>query len=200
MEPGTRFGRLMTVGNRTWEKHAVVWCICECGNFSLPHISTLIVGKSKSCGCLRKELLLKKFTKHKMSKTKEHNTWVRIRQRCENPKNSDYYLYGGRGISVCERWQSFENFYADMGDAPSENHSIDRIDGTKNYEPSNCRWATVAEQSQNRNCVLKVTHNSQTKTLKEWELVTGIKAETIYARIFNYYWPVGRALNYSEVK
>lgn len=87
---------------------------------------------------------------HGMTKTPEYRAWASMRQRCANPKSARYDNYGGRGISVCDRWQSFEAFFADMGPRPTSEHSIDRIDNDGNYEPGNCHWATRSEQQQNK--------------------------------------------------
>lgn len=89
-------------------------------------------------------------TTHGMCYYPEYSVWRTMRARCSKPSHNRYYLYGGRGISVCERWQKFENFIADMGRRPSEKYSIDRVDADGNYEPDNCRWATAKERANNR--------------------------------------------------
>lgn len=86
------------------------------------------------------------YEKHGLTKHPLRNTWTNMRQRCNNPKNTHYSYYGGRGIKVCERWNSFPNFVNDMGDKPSPGHTVDRIDVDKDYSPQNCRWATKTEQ------------------------------------------------------
>jgi hypothetical protein len=96
-----------------------------------------------------------------MSKRPEYGAWASMRRRCANPSDNAYRYYGGRGITVCERWQKFENFYADMGPRPSPMHSIDRIDNDGNYEPGNCRWATRVQQIQNRRKSREAVANRQ---------------------------------------
>lgn len=119
--------------------------------------------------------------KHGMYKTKVYHAWQTMRDRCSNPKNSRFHRYGGRGITVCERWQEFENFYADMGDAP-RGTSLDRIDTDGNYEPSNCRWATPKQQSNNTSTNTHVTHDGKTQTLAQWAAELGIPYSRIVYR------------------
>ena len=85
-----------------------------------------------------------------MAETPEYRTWKHMRNRCRNPRDAQFYLYGGRGIDVCERWDSFENFLADMGLKPTQSHSIDRINNDEGYSPNNCRWADKSTQARNR--------------------------------------------------
>lgn len=134
-----------------------VLCDCACGVRRAVLEANLIKGASASCGCVRKDiarrvgLLSQGAIKHGQCYTPEYRVWKTMRQRCSEKAKGhareDYYL---RGIRVCERWQTWGNFYADMGPRPSVKHSLDRIDNDGDYEPSNCRWATDAEQRANK--------------------------------------------------
>jgi hypothetical protein len=105
-------------------------------------------------------------------------------QRCTNPRAGGFRVYGGRGISVCDRWlHSFENFLADMGSKPSPHHSLDRIEGDADYEPGNCRWATAKEQANNISTNVRLTVFGETKTMSEWSDTTGVKRGTIWWRV-----------------
>jgi hypothetical protein len=122
-------------------------CKCDCGNQKIVMLSNLKNGSTKSCGCLSK---INAYKTHGDSGSPEHQTWQRMKRRCDNEKGNRWEHYGGRGIKVCDRWlHSYENFLNDMGRKPSPKHSIDRIDVNGNYEPSNCRWSTPKEQSNN---------------------------------------------------
>jgi hypothetical protein len=117
--------------------------------------------------------------------SKEWNSWDHMKRRCSNLNDQNYPNYGGRGITVCERWLKFENFYADMGDAPTKAHSLDRIDVNGNYEPTNCRWATNKEQQNNRTDNKILTIDGESKTVSQWAEFTGLPISTIWSRINN---------------
>lgn len=129
--------------------------------------------------------------KHGKTGTRAHNTWMRMHDRCRNDRQGNY---GARGITVCDRWRLFEKFLADMGEPPSREHSLDRVDVNGNYEPSNCRWATRIEQARNTTRNTYLTHDGQTKTIAEWAEITGIKPATICRRLYVSSWPAGKAL------
>lgn len=123
-----------------------IWlCLCECGKETEASGSDLASGNTQSCGCLK----IKTLFRHGLSESKEYRVWKSMKTRCKNKKSTGYHNYGGRGISVCDRWEKFENFYADMGPKP-EGLTIDRRDNDGNYEPGNCRWATWTQQARNR--------------------------------------------------
>ncbi len=126
-------------GNIRWN------CICSCGKKTIVLANNLRCGNSKSCGCFIKEI----STTHGMTKTPEHRSWKSMKGRCLNKKNPSYDWYGAKGITICNSWLMFENFFSDMGHRP-ENTSLDRIDSYGNYEPNNCRWTTKTQQARNR--------------------------------------------------
>lgn len=154
---GQRFGRLVVFGKSTRLSNAgALWeCICDCGSTSTVNSLKLRSGKTSSCGCYRKEILDQ--TTHGLSnKTNTYRSWKEMRNRCNNPKAQNYKWYGGRGIIICERWDSYQAFLSDMGDRP-EGKTLDRKDSDGNYEPSNCKWSTSKEQAlTNRGCFKKV--------------------------------------------
>lgn len=162
-------GRLKQIG-ATFLVHDIpkAVCICDCGQRVVVSRDHLRSGHTKSCGCSLKEFVGAAKTTHGKSKTAEYFVWSNMVQRCTNPKKERYPRYGGRGIKVCERWNVFVNFIADMGPRPSLQHSIDRIDNDGNYEPGNCRWATRKQQQSNNSRTRMVSAFGETKMFTEW--------------------------------
>lgn len=195
---GQTFGRL-TVLSMTMVKTArrnVAHCICscECGGIitTLPH--SLKSMATKSCGCLLSEVSASRQTTHNQSNTPTWSVWCAMRRRCDNPRNKSYGLYGGRGITVCERWQDFSNFLADMGERPSRLHSIERQNTNGNYEPGNCVWATKAQQSRNTRRNVVLTHNGKTMVLQDWADFLGVHRCTLERRLRKG-WPIHKVLS-----
>jgi len=148
---GERFGRLVAI--KKSEKCGYWICRCSCGKETETYRSDLKRGRSLSCGCLRKENSIRSRAKHghciNNHETKTFKCWSSMLYRCRNKNSESYKYYGGRGISVCNRWNAFENFLSDVGEAPI-GKSIDRINNNGNYEPNNVRWATTKEQNCNK--------------------------------------------------
>lgn len=128
-----------------------------------------------------------------MPKTKEYECWKKIRARCSNKNSPDYPRYGGRGIMVCQRWNSYHNFFEDMGLAPSPKHSIERIKNDGNYEPGNCRWATNKEQANNRDSNVLIKYQGRVQNVKQWCEEIGITYETVRIRMKRLKWTPERA-------
>lgn len=161
MLTGIRFGRLIAIEKIKVKYITKYKCTCDCGNEVIIDHGSLQSGRTKSCGCLNKEKASENAYKHGHSgynESKEYRTWCNMKIRCYNKNHNRFEHYGGKGIKVCDRWlNSFENFLADMGNAPSSEYSIDRINNDGDYDPNNCRWATASEQinnSSNKNSVI----------------------------------------------
>lgn len=194
---GQRFGRLIVISYFGHTGHETSWlCKCDCGTEKPIRRGDLYSGRVLSCGCLNAENRLRRNTTHGMRYSPEHATWSHMVDRCRNPRNKNYADYGGRNITVCQRWiESFANFYADMKDRPSKFHTLDRIDNERGYSPDNCRWATRLAQSNNTRRNLYITHDNETHSLADWARITGIPYDTLYARIATRKWSPLRAFN-----
>lgn len=181
---GQQFGRLTVLhedGQTT--KNEIRWaCRCECGGSKTVRAGHLKHGTVTSCGCYRREWAVARMTTHGRSQTQAHRAWLNMRDRCLNPRAKSWPDYGGRGITICDRWrESFENFYADMGDPPPGT-SIDRIDNERGYEPGNCRWTTMDVQGKNRRRVVRIEFDGRNQTLKEWGTELGLSWVAIRER------------------
>lgn len=189
---GQRFGRLVVLRRGSNLGRSTTWrCVCDCGEQKEVRSHSMKVGDAASCGCLLSEVARVKakrlFTKHGGSARNEYKIWKVMRGRCTNKKVADYENYGGRGIAVCARWSDFECFLADMGERPSLQHSIERRDNEKGYNPENCYWATREEQNRNKRTTVKYTFLGETLTQAEWCRRLGITSETLRYRLKN--WP-----------
>lgn len=152
---GKVFGRLTVVKFSHRRKGVRMFlCRCVCGGTTYVRVADLRNGNTKSCGCYHRDMarsanLVHGHTSWKRGSSKTYHSWMAMHARCGNPKDKKYAYYGGRGISVCPRWNTFANFLEDMGERP-EGLTLDRIDVDGNYEPGNCRWATWSEQQKNK--------------------------------------------------
>jgi len=160
---------LLTVSHRVENRgKQPTWrCVCSCGGIKDIMGMHLRSGKIIDCGCGAPERLRKSRVRHGMTYTPTWNSWAGMVYRCTTSSAPEWKHYGGRGITVCESWRTFENFFADMGERP-EGTSIDRVDNNRGYEPGNCRWATITEQQNNRRSNVRLTINGQTRTMKQW--------------------------------
>ena len=178
---GQVFGRLTVVedlGNV--EGYRAYRCTCSCGSETVVAAHRLLHEKGpRSCGCLQREAV----TKHGMEGTRVYKIWQGMKSRCYNRNHVSFKHYGGRGIAICERWlNDFAIFYADVGEPPSDRHTLDRRDANGNYEPGNCRWATYIEQANNTRANLVLTFEDEIRTAAEWSRITGLNAATIRQR------------------
>lgn len=189
---GIRYGRLTAISpiRKITRGRPKVWwlCKCDCGNPTEVESGCLSNGNTASCGCLLSESTRKRFTKHGHSPagkhSSEYSSWSQMKSRCAGSSEHNLRLYKNRGIKVCDRWlHSFENFLADMGKKPSPKHSIDRIDGSKGYEPSNCRWATTKQQANNTRTNLILEINGEKMTAAQAGEKFSMNSDCIIRRI-----------------
>ena len=201
---GQKYNRLLVIGDAI-KKDGVYYCPCkcDCGNEALVRKDALVRGKTKSCGCLRG----KHPTNSKYSKrSRLYHVWYGMKRRCENPKDISYHRYGGRGITVCEEWsnsyEAFVDWAMESGYDPNSKHkecTLDRIDNNGNYEPSNCRWANMTVQSNNRRNSVLITYQGETLTVAEWAKKVGLNHGALLNRI-NQGWDIEVALTTPSTK
>ena len=199
IKPGTRFGRLVVVGPGAMLRFggctkSTSICRCDCGvtKAILNHSLKRKRCPTASCGCLQKELVRTRMETHGKTKSRAYQTWKTMIQRCTNPSRQRYSIYGGRGITVCERWTKFENFYEDMGERPI-GFQIERKNTNGNYEPGNCCWASRCVNMRNTRRARILSVRGKRLPLAEIAEISGIPYGTIYHRITDLGWSAERA-------
>ena len=168
----TRTGRTMS----GWR------CACACGTEKVVPTGHLMRGAVKSCGCMSATWKRQNATRHGQYGTPTHTSWIDMMRRVRNPNCKHWKHYGGRGITVCERWTDFASFREDMGDKPGRAYELERIDNEGNYEPKNCKWATRKEQMANTRASVKITVGDETLVQEEWARRTGVSSSLIIRR------------------
>lgn len=208
---GQRFGRLVVLGLAKPRSTALWLCRCDCGNEKAVYASSLRDAHRQSCGCLKLDAITTSgsadFCAKNTREYKEYPVWKQMINRCHNPKSNVFSDYGGRGITVCDRWRYGENgehgfscFMADMGARPSDAHTIDRLNNELGYSPSNCAWATRNEQAINRRNSIFVKYQGVRMPLVEASKMAGIPYGTVYDRLFTQGWTQEQALDNSAGK
>ena len=201
---GQRFGRLVAIERATNSKSGKAkWlCKCDCGNETMVFSTSLVRGLSRSCGCLNREVTSDRFSTHRLSKSRLHETWSGMKKRCYNSNSKSFAAYGGRGIEVCSEWRDdFQSFYNwAMSNGYADNLSIDRIDVNGNYCPENCRWVDKLTQANNCRTNHYLTFNSKTQSIAEWSRELGVSDSLIRQRLLNLGWSVEQALTTPVVK
>jgi hypothetical protein len=185
---GKRFGRLDVLRYAGSTGNGALWlCLCNCGATRIASGKSLIKGSTQKCKACH-------GLKHGMHKSPEYGVWACMLNRCNSSNYRQWAIYGGRGITVCKRWQSFEAFYEDMGPRPSVRHTLDRFPNNDgNYEPGNCRWATMAEQNRNKGDTHVLTLNGKSQCIVDWAEEIGITVGGLHGRLRRG-WTVERAL------
>lgn len=184
---GLVFGRYTVISWITRSKNGTSkWlCRCECGTEKVIFATALLDGTTKSCGCLSREQAGKRLTTHGQTRGKQRSgayiSWDRMKQRCNTKSNKHY---GGKGVSYCKKWESFENFLLDMGERP-DGMTLDRIDPRGNYEPANCRWATHEQQAGNKTNNRVVEYEGKTYNLTELCRMLGVPTALVFKRIYS---------------
>jgi len=188
--PGQRFGRLTVIREAEHQYgHRYILCKCDCGNEKSINLNSLVKGTSNSCGCYRKEYMANKNYKHGCTPRGKidrlHHIWSGMKNRCLNPNIRGYKHYGGRGIKICDEWVNDFTVFRTwaLANGYADNLTLDRINVNGNYEPSNCRWATIKEQSNNTRVNHRVTYKGETHTLSEWGDKLGINPNIIGRRL-----------------
>jgi len=196
MEAGDRFN-FLTVVSRPEKLGGKVEVKCDCGVVKFVDSYGMRSGAIKSCGCYGRSVRQAAKFRHghgtKGMRSPEYNVWANMISRCCYEKHTDFYLYGGRGITVCDAWKDFKKFFEDVGKRPA-NHTLDRIDVNKGYEPGNVRWATLSEQARNKRTNRVLAIGDKSMCVADWVDETGLSSSLIINRIEYLGWSVEKAL------
>lgn len=194
---GQKFNRLTAIKpDGRYKSGNVRWlCICDCGNYTHTSTSALKNGESKSCGCYTSERISNRNMKHGDFGTRVYEIWRQMHRRCYGKNAKAYKDYGGRWITICDEWKEYEPFKKwAIAHGYRDDLTIDRIDVNGNYEPSNCRWVTVKQQSNNRrNCHI-IEYNGETHTISEWADIYEVDQRKLYYRLSKCGWDVKLAV------
>jgi hypothetical protein len=196
---GRTFGKVKVEYLFGREKGRWIWgCKCECGKVFQCRGNNLKMGGTKSCGCVNSLSTIKRNTKHGKSvrgaRSLVYSCWSAMKTRATNPKATGSHNYSGRGIGMDSKWNSFDEFYKDMGDPPSSKHSIDRIDVNQGYSAQNCRWADRVTQNNNRRDNVKVEWSGKTWNITDLAKAIGMNRRLLFQRIY-LGWTVERAVS-----
>lgn len=192
-----RFTRWKVIGLAA--KHRYITVECDCGQVRDVRTDSLISGDSQSCGCLALENSKKHTVTHGNSNKPLFRLWYDMNRRCYDKNRKDYRLYGGRGITVCDRWnkynpEGFDNFVEDMGHPLDDKNELDRINNNKGYCKENCQWATRRQQTNNIDKNVKLSLDGYTLTVSEWAHLLGVKSQTLRDRVAKLEQDVEKAL------
>jgi hypothetical protein len=178
---GETFGRLLVLSEEG-TRGLICRCSCRPGTIKRVDRYSVLYGTTRSCGCLLSEISFALRYRHGKKRTRIHWVWSAMKSRCLNPNNKDFGRYGGRGITVCDRWMDFRNFYADMGDPPPK-HTLERKNNNLGYSPENCIWATQDKQTRNRENVRRLSAGGETMLLIDWARRLGTGPSVIRNRL-----------------
>jgi hypothetical protein len=196
---GQRFGRLYVIERAGSSNGNALWlCLCDCGKMKVVNGVQLRCGETKSCGCIQREIISNKMSKHKgtINDRRLYRVWAGMISRTSNPNATNYQYYGGRGIQVCEQWKDFSEFRKwafDNGydiNADYGKCTLDRIDTNDNYYPENCRWVSMETQNNNQRSNMIITYNGETHNYKQWADILKINYST-----FRKYMKIGKTID-----